>query len=141
MRVILFCPFLIFHVTLSSSISHSILELSQNKISALETLLESCLFKNGKSPALAVSIVSKNSVLYEKAKGYTDLKLLENNNNIDEIEADKETEFPIASVTKGFTATLAVKVLSEKFPDLEESVLDMPIQKLVPSYKFILGDR
>jgi len=42
---------------------------------------------------------------------------------------------------QSFTATMAVKLLSEKFPELGEAVLDIPIRKLVPSFNFTLSDR
>jgi len=42
---------------------------------------------------------------------------------------------------QSFTATMAVKLLSEKFPELGEAVLDTPIRKLVPSFNFTLSDR
>lgn len=122
------------------------MHLSADKVAAIETLLQESLFKSGQSPALAVAIVTKDAVLYEGAKGFKDLGLEVNphkTNSTEKIKsiADMNTRFAIASVTKGFTATLAVKLLSEKFPELGESVMDTPIGKLVPYYNFTLSDR
>ncbi|ODM91081.1 Gigasin-6 [Orchesella cincta] len=40
-----------------------------------------------------------------------------------------------------FTSVIVIKVLSEKFPELGEKVLDTPIRKLIPSANFTLNDR
>ena len=52
-----------------------------------------------------------------------------------------QTLFSIGSITKSVTGLLVVKVLSEKFPQLGESVLDTPIIQLAPNLNFTFSDR
>ncbi|ODN01540.1 Protein flp, partial [Orchesella cincta] len=75
----------------------------------------------------------KEEVLYTAGFGLAD--------KAKEIPNTNETQFLIGSITKSFTATIAVKFLHETFPDLGEKVLDTPVRELVPEYNFTLSDR
>ncbi|OXA45342.1 Beta-lactamase [Folsomia candida] len=85
-------------------------------------------------PALAISIIKNNGeLLYKTGYGQRDRE--------NRLPADSDTLFSIGSLTKSFTAVIAVKFLHENFPELGQSVLDTPIRTLAPSYDFVLGDR
>jgi CubicO group peptidase (beta-lactamase class C family) len=58
-----------------------------------------------------------------------------------QLEANNKTLFSIGSNLKGFSATLFIKFLHEKFESLGESVMDTPIIKLAPEFGFVLSDR
>ncbi len=42
---------------------------------------------------------------------------------------------------QSFTATLVIRVLSEKWPELGEAILDVPIVQLAPNFNFTFSDR
>ncbi|OXA47580.1 uncharacterized protein LOC110855704 [Folsomia candida] len=97
-------------------------------------LLISNVMNQQNVPALAISIIKNNGeLLYKTGYGQRDRE--------NRLPADSDTLFSIGSITKSFTAVIAVKFLHENFPELGQSVLDTPIQTLAPSYDFVLGDR
>ncbi|ODN01541.1 Esterase EstB [Orchesella cincta] len=87
-----------------------------------------------KTSTLGLSIVKNDGeVLYSTGYGYADQEIFIPNGN--------QTQFLIGSTTKSFTSVIVIKVLSEKFPDLGEKVLDTPIKKLIPSANLIYSKR
>lgn len=110
---------------------------------------------------LGLTIVQNNEddqVIYSTGFGMADIEKQIPNRNT--------TQFLIASVTKvknkkkmleseenffankflflltqSFTSLLLVKLLNERFPELGESVLDIPIRKLLPEVDFVMMDR
>lgn len=82
--------------------------------------------------ALGLSIVFGESV-YNKGYGLRDRE--------NGLPAGNNTLFAIGSISKSFTAIVIIKYLSERYPTLGGSVLDVPIRILAPSYNFTLGDR
>lgn len=85
-------------------------------------------------PGLALSLVRSTGDLHF-TKGYG-LRDLENN-----LPADNNTLFAIGSASKSFAGVIIAKKLNELFPALGESVLDVPIRELAPTYDFTLVDR
>jgi hypothetical protein len=51
------------------------------------------------------------------------------------------SSFAVLSYLQSFTAITSLRVLTEKFPELGEAVLDTPISQLAPQYNLTLIDR
>jgi CubicO group peptidase (beta-lactamase class C family) len=81
---------------------------------------------------LGLSILAANDSMV-RGYGFRNLE--------EQLHADSSTLFGIGSISKSFSSVLAVKILSEKYPDLGESVLDRPIRQLLPAINFTLIDR
>ncbi|ODN01571.1 Protein flp [Orchesella cincta] len=102
--------------------------------SRIENFIRNVYLPATKTSSLGLSIVQKDGeVLYSTGYGYADQEKSIPNGN--------QTQFLIGSITKSFTSAIVIKVLSEKFPDLGEKVLDTPIRKLIPSANLTLNDR
>ncbi len=79
-------------------------------------------------PGASIAIVKDNKIILAKGFGYTKLEKIANN------EVDAETLFPIASLTKSFSA-----VATGIFAAQRQISLDATIQSLWPSFKLSDG--
>jgi CubicO group peptidase (beta-lactamase class C family) len=79
-------------------------------------------------PGASIAVVKDNKIILAKGFGYTKLKKTKNN------EVDAETLFPIASLTKSFSA-----VATGIFAAQRQINLDATIQSLWPSFKLSDG--
>lgn len=79
-------------------------------------------------PGASIAVVKDNKIILAKGFGYTKLEKTKNN------EVDAETLFPIASLTKSFSA-----VATGIFAAQRQINLDATIQSLMPSFKLSDG--
>lgn len=103
------------------------LSFSNNYIYANENMIEDYISKSlefWNVPGAAVAIIKDNKIVLAKGFGYTKLEKIEKN------KVDAETLFPIASLTKSFSA-----VAAGIFADDSQINLDSTIQSLWPSFK------
>ena len=82
-------------------------------------------------PSLSVAIVRDGKVIYQNAFGFEDMKARR--------KATPETSYNVASVTKAFTATLAVLLHERGVIDLDQPVAKYLPQDVSISTKPILG--
>src|SRR5918993_3777649 len=73
-------------------------------------------------PGLSVCVVHKGNVVYRQVEGYADLSK--------KTPITANSLFPIASVTKGFTAVLMMKYVEEGKISLDDSLLKYPFFRL-----------
>ncbi|KAG4072576.1 hypothetical protein HA402_004665 [Bradysia odoriphaga] len=108
--------------------------LSSEQELKIDTLVRDVFMAESAIPGVGVTIVENNGEsIFFNGYGYSDIER--------NIKADGNTKFCIASITKTFTATLVMKVLSETFPKLGPPVLDTPLRILHPNGTFMFSDR
>ncbi|CAL8137117.1 unnamed protein product [Orchesella dallaii] len=98
----------------------------------LDAFIANTYLPSAQIPGLGIALLNDTQVF---TKGYGFRNLSEN------APVDENTLFCIGSVTKSVLATLTVKLLHEKHPELGESVLEVPIARLAPTFNFTLSDR
>ncbi|KAJ6636545.1 Protein flp [Pseudolycoriella hygida] len=100
----------------------------------IDALVRDVFMAENNIPGVGVTIVENaGSTIFAEGYGFADLER--------NVTADGNTRFCIASITKTFTATLVIQILSEKFPNLGSAVLDTPLRILHPNGNFTFSDR
>lgn len=96
--------------------------LVKERLNGLDKYLEEAIVRR-KVPALSISIVYDNEMIYAKGFGYSDIKK--------KTKTTENTIFPIGSSTKSYTST-AIAIL------VNDGVLewDKPIKEFCPEFKF-----
>ncbi|XP_037024097.1 uncharacterized protein LOC119065995 [Bradysia coprophila] len=108
--------------------------LSSEQELKIDALVRDVFMAESAIPGVGVTIVENTGeYIFSKGYGYSDMKR--------NLTADGNTKFCIASITKTFTATLIMKVLSETFPKLGPAVLDTPLRIIHPNGTFMFSDR
>ncbi|MEM7551534.1 MAG: serine hydrolase domain-containing protein [Bacteroidota bacterium] len=104
------------------------INLSANKAQATDSILES--YCNPNEPGMAISIVQNGNVIYKNAIGYADIS--------NSLSLTDSTAFNIASVSKQFTALLALMASEEGKISLQDSITQyLPELKSLP-YKITI---
>ncbi|XP_037039464.1 uncharacterized protein LOC119076674 [Bradysia coprophila] len=108
--------------------------LSSEQELEIDSLVRDVFMAESDIPGVGVTIVENfGESTFSKGYGHSDIDR--------NITADENTKFCIASITKTFTATLVMKVLSETFPELGPAVIDTPLRILHPNGTFMFSDR
>ena len=100
----------------------SLLGQSSNQWGEMESKLKT-LLKETKTPGFSVAIVKKDQIIYQKGFGFKDYE--------NKIPVDKNTLFPIGSITKSFTSATLGRLREE----MGLSFDDAP-RKYIPELKF-----
>jgi serine beta-lactamase-like protein LACTB, mitochondrial len=113
-------PLFIFLALSNLAFGQSAKKQKQNLIDSISKIAQQEITETG-TPSLQIAIGLKGEVIYENAFGFADL---ENN-----IKATAQTKYRTASVTKWWTATLAMILADSSKLDI-----DAPIQKYCSNY-------
>lgn len=108
---ILFFPY--FYVNGENTRPENEITLNETKTKQIETLIEKHM-EDGKIPGIAVTIIDKNGVSYQKEFGYADLEK--------KIPVESDTLFELGSTTKAFTGLAVLKLEQEEKINLNDSV-------------------
>lgn len=103
-----------------------LLNAQENKTDALDSYFEQAI-KDWNVPGMAVAIVHNNMIELEKGYGLSEV-------NTDK-KVDKNTIFPIASITKSFTVAALAQLVSQGKVGWNDKVVDyLPYFRLYDSY-------